>query len=91
MDSSIIGALITASFALFGTLLSNFLTHNSTKKSIDSKMDAKIAVIEAKIDNLEKKQQLHNNLIERMASVEQGCKSAHKRLDEIHDEIRFAN
>lgn len=42
-----------------------------------------IKFIEAQISRLEKKQDKHNNLIERMVVVEQSCKSAHKRLDGI--------
>ncbi|WP_269477751.1 hypothetical protein [Hominibacterium faecale] len=38
--------------------------------------------ITTKINNLEKKQDKHNNLIERMAVVEQSVKSAHHRMDE---------
>lgn len=38
--------------------------------------------ITTKISNLEKKQDKHNNLIERMAVVEQSVKSAHHRMDE---------
>ena len=38
--------------------------------------------ITTKISNLEKKQDKHNNLIERMAVVEQSTKSAHHRMDE---------
>lgn len=41
-----------------------------------------------RIEQLEKKQDRHNGLIERMAAVEQSCKSAHKRLDELTEEIR---
>jgi len=40
-----------------------------------------------KIDALEKKQDKHNNLIERMALVEASTKSAHKRGDELSDKI----
>lgn len=38
--------------------------------------------ITTKISNLEKKQDKHNNLIERMTVVEQSTKSAHHRIDE---------
>lgn len=37
---------------------------------------------EEKLTNLEKKQDKHNSLIERMAIVEQSCKSAHHRINE---------
>lgn len=43
----------------------------------------KIGKFEQKLEMIEKKQDKHNNLIERMVVVEQSCKSAHKRLDEI--------
>ena len=36
-----------------------------------------------RIDQLEDKVKKHNNLIERMAIVEQSAKSAHHRIDEI--------
>lgn len=36
-----------------------------------------------KIGNLEKKQDKHNNLVERMVVVEQSTKSAHHRIDEM--------
>lgn len=41
----------------------------------------KVGVIETSILALEKKQDKHNNLIERMVRVEDGVKSAHHRLD----------
>lgn len=40
-----------------------------------------------RIQQLEDKVNKHNNLIERMAIVEQSTKSAHKRLDELKDEM----
>lgn len=42
-----------------------------------------IKTIEKQISRLEAKQDKHNNLIERMAVVEQSCKSAHHRIDEV--------
>ena len=40
-----------------------------------------------RISQLEEKVNKHNNLIERMMAVEQSVKSAHKRIDEIHEEL----
>ncbi len=42
-----------------------------------------IKFIESQIKRLEIKQDKHNNLIERMAVVEQSTKSAHHRIDDI--------
>lgn len=39
--------------------------------------------VTTKLNNLEKKQDKHNNLIERMAVVEQSTKSAHHRIDDM--------
>lgn len=36
-----------------------------------------------RLKQIEKKQDKHNGLIERMVAVEQSCKSAHKRIDKI--------
>ena len=41
----------------------------------------KIGMLEEKLNMLEKKQDKHNNLIERMVRVEDSVKSAHHRLD----------
>lgn len=43
----------------------------------------KIGKFEEKLIVIEKKQDKHNNLIERMVRVEDSAKSAHHRLDEI--------
>jgi hypothetical protein len=42
---------------------------------------------EEKLNNLEKKQDKHNSLIERMAIVEQSTKSAHHRINDNSDKI----
>lgn len=40
-----------------------------------------------RLEQLEKKVDRHNHLVERMAVAEQSIKSAHHRIDEMHDEI----
>lgn len=40
-----------------------------------------------RLEQLEKKVEKHNNLVERMALVEASTKSAHHRLDEMREEI----
>ena len=52
-----------------------------------SKVMTSIKYIEEKIDRLEKKQDKHNGLIERMAVVEQSTKSSHHRLDELEHRL----
>lgn len=43
----------------------------------------KMGRFEEKLNSLEKKQDKHNNLIERMATLEASAKAAHHRLDDI--------
>lgn len=43
----------------------------------------KLGKFEEKLENLEIKQNKHNNLIERMVRVEDSLKSAHKRIDDV--------
>ena len=43
----------------------------------------KIGRFEEKLNSIEKKQDKHNNLIERMVRVEDKVSSAHHRIDEI--------
>ena len=43
----------------------------------------KIGKFEEKLNVIEKKQDKHNNLIERMVRVEDSTRSAHKRLDTL--------
>ena len=43
----------------------------------------KMGKFEEKLSEIEKKQDKHNNLIERMVRVEDSSKSAHKRIDEL--------
>ena len=66
MTESIIIALITGGLSLVGNLISTVKTKN---------------LILYRIEQLEKKQDQHNSLIERMTKVAESTKSAHHRLD----------
>lgn len=45
-------------------------------------------VVLTRLNYLEKKMDKHNELQDRMVAVEQSSKSAHKRLDELKEDIR---
>ena len=51
--------------------------------SLGGSILTRLKYIEQKQDRIEKKQDKHNNLIERMTIVEQSTKSAHHRLDKF--------
>ena len=48
-----------------------------------------ISTIAKEIQKLEIKQDKHNNFVGRMIVVEQSTASAHKRLDELKDDIKI--
>lgn len=47
----------------------------------------RIGVFEEKLETLEKKQDKHNSIIERVYHLEDSTKSAHHRIDEMKEEI----
>ena len=68
MSEVITTAVITGGLAFLGTLISNATLHSKTIY---------------RIEQLEKKQDKHNSLIERMYVVEERAKSNTHRIDEI--------
>ena len=52
-----------------------------------SRVQTSIKYIEEKIDRLERKQDKHNGLIERMVVVEQNSKSSDRRINDLEHRI----
>lgn len=80
MTESIIVAFITGGMALLGTVLSNSASHSKTIY---------------RIEQLEKKQDIHNSVIERMYCAEKAIeildtkiKVANHRLDDLESEVK---
>ena len=80
MTESIVVALITGGMALLGTVLSNAFSHSKTIY---------------RIEQLEKKQDIHNSVIERMYCAEKAIeildtevKFANHRLDDLESEVK---
>jgi len=72
--------IIIAILAFVGTLAGSYFSNNKNTAVMQEQVkDLKedITVLSNRVDK-------HNNLIERMAVVEQSCKSAHHRLDNIN-------
>lgn len=51
----------------------------------------KMGRFEEKLQNLEKKQEKHNNVIERMAKAEDKLDSAHHRIDDFNNQFAILN
>jgi len=71
MGDTVIIALISATAAVISSVLTGFITGSKTIY---------------RIDQLEKKVEKHNSLVERMVVVEQSTKSAHHRIDRLEEE-----
>lgn len=56
--------------------------HTESQKSLENSLEELKEHFKERFESLEKKQDKHNNLIERMAVVEQSVKSAHHRIDD---------
>ena len=92
MSDAVIAAMISAGLALIGTVITVVKTNQATLAALDKKSelsDAKLeselkkhqAVTDTKIDELTKKVEKHNNMIERVYQLE-------GRMTEAEHDIR---
>ena len=76
MSETIAAAVIAAAASVLGSYLANMKQ--------GAVMEEKIRELKEDLTTLSQRVDKHNNLVERMASVEASAKSAHKRIDEMH-------
>ena len=69
-----------AVLSLIGTIAGSYMANSKTTALMQLELDH----IKSDIKELDEKVHKHNNLVERMAIVEQSTKSAHHRLDEMN-------
>lgn len=87
MIESIIVALITGGFGLFGTFLANRSAYDKVLTEVRKDLAVHQAVTDTKIENLTKEVQRHNNFAQRMPVVENDIKHMNesiKHLEEYH-------
>lgn len=89
MDATIISALIAAGAAIVVCMVNNFYQQEETRK----KHDETITLINYKLEQLEKKVDIHNNAVERLYEVErqlgideEKIKSCKRRIEELEEE-----
>lgn len=70
-------AVLVAILSLVGTLSGSWMGVRQSNRLMNYRMDK----LEAKVDR-------HNQLVERMALVEQSAKSAHHRIDDMKDTLK---
>lgn len=77
MDTNVIVAIITAGVSLIGTVITVMMANRQTlaamseqSKLTDENIKGKISVIETKIDELSKRVDKHNQMVERTYNLE---------------------
>jgi len=75
MSDAVIQALITGGAVVLTGVITGIITGSK---------------VVYRIDQLEKKVEKHNNLVERMIVVEESTKSAHHRITELREEVEKA-
>ena len=77
MDTHVIVAIITAGVSLIGTVITVLMANRQTlaamseqSKLTDENIKGKISVIETKIDELSKRVDKHNQMVERTYNLE---------------------
>ena len=73
--------IIVAIIAFIGTLAGSYFANSKTT----AVMQEQIKGIKEDIKTLSTRVDKHNNLVERMAKVEDSTKSAHHRIDHLED------
>lgn len=77
MNANIIGEVVVAILALIGSVIGSALANNKTQ-----------ALIGYRIDELEKKVEKHNQVIERTVVLERDVKTAFNRIDEVRNDVK---
>lgn len=73
--------------AFVAPLVGGILSAVCTGVGVYVAISNRLAIVETKLDILDEKQDKHNNLIERMALVEQDDKAQWRRIDEVRGEM----
>jgi len=73
--------VIVAAIAFIGTLVGSYFANSKTT----AVMQEQIKGIKEDIKTLSTRVDKHNNLVERMAKVEDSTKSAHHRIDHLEE------
>ena len=82
--TAIIGGLCTAIPSIFATITLN----NKNQAVINTKLDENLKLMEYRINELSKKQDKYNNVLGRMAILENDQKNLAKELDSISERIK---
>ena len=74
---------VTGAVALIVCIINNYFQSKATR----DQHDKTIGLIEYKLDELTKKVEKHNNIVERITIVERDLKTSFRLIDDIKEEI----
>ena len=81
MSEAIIVAAISGGLALIGTIITVLVSNKSQAKEMYARMDKHQAVTDEKIDELSRRVEKHNNMIERTFDLERRMSVAEAKID----------
>ena len=81
MSEGVIAAIITGTFALIGTIISNKFTENK----IQQQLIVNQAVYDTKLEELTRETRKHNSFAERMPVVEEQIREANRRINNLEE------
>jgi len=84
VSDSVITALITGAITLVVCLINN----RSQMNKVVAALDKNNALFVYRVEQLEKKVDKHNNVVERMFKVESDLKTAFVKIDELKEECK---
>lgn len=95
MSEAILGSIIVAVLGMIGNIIVATASANKSQAVMETKIEAfekrtdeKFSDVKEQIENLEKKQDKHNNLVERVAVLERDNKTAFNRIDDLRSDIK---
>lgn len=88
MSEAIIVAAISGGLALIGTIITVLVSNKSQAKDLYARMDKHQAVTDEKIDELSRRVDKHNNMIDRTYALEKRMAVAEARIDGMRDDSK---
>ena len=85
MITEVIVAIITAGFALIGTIITVVVTSNRKMAKMETAMKVNQAISDTKLDELTREVREHNGFARRMPVLEEKVASLEKRVSKVEN------
>lgn len=88
MDNTVLIAIISGLCVGVPSIVTTVMLNNKNQAVINSKVEDNQQFVNYKLDELTKKVEKHNNVVERMALQEQQTKSLWKEINKIENDMK---